>query len=129
MPRIAGVNIPDKKQIRISLSYIYGIGDSLSEEILGKANVEPEKEASELSKEEVNRIKEIIEKDYKVEGELKRGKMMNIKRLKEIDCWRGIRHKKGLPVRGQTTRTNSRTVRGNERKTVGSGKQSAPAPK
>jgi len=129
MPRIAGVNIPEEKQIRISLTYIYGIGDSLSNEILKKTDVDPQKKASELDKEELNKIKEVIEEDYKVEGELKREKMMNIKRLKEIDCWKGIRHKEGLPVRGQTTRTNSRTVRGNERKTVGSGKSSAPAPK
>ena len=129
MPRVAGVNIPEDKQIRIALTYVYGIGRSSSEKILDQTDVDGETEASELSKEDLNKIKEIIEKDYKVEGELKREEKMNIKRLKEIECWRGIRHKKGLPVRGQTTQTNSRTVRGNERKTVGSGDKASPMTK
>jgi len=129
MPRVAGVNIPEDKQIRIALTYVYGIGRSSSEKILDQVDVDGETEASELSKEDLNKIKEIIEKDYKVEGELKREKKMNVKRLKEIECWRGIRHKKGLPVRGQTTQTNSRTVRGNERKTVGSGSNASPMTK
>lgn len=84
--------------------------------------------ASDLKKENLNEIKDVIEEDYKVEGELKREEEVNVKRLKDINCWRGIRHKKGLPVRGQRTRTNSRTVRGNERKTVSTGKKAAPAP-
>ncbi len=129
MPRVAGINIPEDKQIRIALTYVYGIGRSSSEEILERAGVDGETEASDLSNEDLNKIKEIIEKDFKVEGELKRERKMNIKRLKEIECWRGIRHKKGLPVRGQTTRTNSRTVRGNERKTVGSGSKATPTTK
>ncbi|MEF8847234.1 MAG: 30S ribosomal protein S13 [Candidatus Paceibacterota bacterium] len=129
MPRVAGVNIPEDKQIRIALTYVYGIGRSSSEDILERVGVEGETEASELSNEDLNKIKEIIEDDYKVEGELKREEKMNVKRLKEIECWRGIRHKKGLPVRGQTTRTNSRTVRGNERKTVGSGDKASPMTK
>lgn len=124
MPRVAGVNIPEDKQIRIALTYIYGIGRSSSEEILEEIGVDPQTEASDLSNEELNKIKEVIEEQYKVEGELRREKKVSIKRLKEIECWRGIRHKKGLPVRGQTTRTNSRTVRGNERKTVSSGTKS-----
>lgn len=129
MPRVAGVNIPEDKQIRIALTYIYGIGRSSSENILDEANIDPETQASDLTNEETNRVKEIIEENYKVEGELRREKEMNIKRLKDIESWRGIRHKKGLPVRGQTTQTNSRTVRGNERKTVSSGKKAAPGPK
>lgn len=129
MPRVAGVNIPEDKQIRIALTYVHGIGRSSSEKILDQAGVDGQVKASDLSNEDLNKIKEIIEKDYKVEGELKRERKMNIKRLKEIECWRGIRHKKGLPVRGQTTRTNSRTVRGNERKTVGSGAKASPMTK
>jgi len=129
MPRIAGVNIPDNKQIKISLTYIHGIGRSLSKEILAKADIDPSQKAEKLTPEEINRLREIIEKNYKIEGQLRRGKMMNIKRLKDVGSWRGIRHVKGLPVRGQSTRTNSRTVRGNVRKTVGSGRKAAPGPK
>lgn len=129
MPRIAGVNIPDNKQIEISLTYIYGIGRSLSGQILKKAGIDPQKKASELGPEEINKLREIIEKDYKIEGELRRNIMANIKRLKDIRTWRGLRHISGLPVRGQTTRVNSRTVRGNVRKTVGSGRKPPPAPK
>lgn len=128
MPRIAGVNIPENKQIRIALTYIYGIGRSLSEAALRQAKIEPSVLASKLTSAQVNKLRAIIEK-HKVEGELKREKMLNIKRLKDIGSWRGIRHIKGLPVRGQNTRINSRTVRGNVRKTVGSGKKAAPAPK
>lgn len=128
MPRIAGVNVPDKKQIDIALTYIYGIGLSSSRKILAEAGVKPSIKASELSAEELNRLKEIIEKKYKVEGDLKREVMMNIKRLKDIGSWRGLRHIKKLPVRGQRTRTNTRTVRGNVRKTVGSGRKPPPEP-
>lgn len=123
MPRIAGVNIPEKKQIEIALTYIYGIGNSLSKKILTESNIDSQKRASQLTAQEVNRLKEIIEKKYKIEGELRRELLLNIKRLKDIGCWRGIRHIKGLPVRGQRTKTNTRTVRGNVRKTVGSGKR------
>jgi len=129
MPRLSGVNLPQEKQIKIALTYIYGIGDSLSEEILKQANLEGQTEVKDLNSSEVNRLNEIISKNYTVEGELRRKKKDNIKRLKDIDCWRGIRHKKGLPVRGQRTQSNSRTVRGNVRKTVGSGQKKAPAPK
>jgi len=128
MPRIAGVNVPEKKQIEIALTYIYGIGLPLSRKILVEAKVNPLLRASELSAEEINRLKEIIEKKYKVEGELRREIMMNIKRLKDVGTWRGLRHIKKLPVRGQRTRTNTRTVRGNVRKTVGSGRKPPPAP-
>jgi len=129
MPRIAGVNIPDQKKIKVALTDIFGIGSSLSGEILDKAGIDPERRAKDLTSEEVSRLKEIIEKNYKIEGELKRERMMNIKRLKDIGSWRGIRHLKGLPVRGQQTRTNTRTVRGNVRRTVGSGRKPPPAPK
>ena len=129
MPRIAGVEIPENKKIWIALTYIYGIGRTLSWKILREAKVNPELKAKDLTSEELNRLKEIIEKNYKVEGELKREKLMNIKRLKDIGCWRGLRHIKGLPVRGQRTRTNSRTIRGNVRKTVGSGRKPPPQPK
>lgn len=125
MPRIVGVNIPENKQILFGLSYIYGIGLALSKKILANAKVNPFTKAKDLTAEEINRLKEIIEKNYKIEGELKREIMMNIKRLKDIGAWRGIRHMKGLPVRGQRTKTNTRTVRGNVRKTVGSGRKPA----
>lgn len=129
MPRIAGVNIPEKKSIEIALTYIFGIGSSLSKKILIETGIDPHRLASDLTPDEINRLREVIEKKYKVEGELKRSLMMDIKRLKDIDSWRGIRHTKGLPVRGQTSRTNSRTVRGNVRKTVGSGRKPPPSPK
>ncbi len=128
MPRIAGVNIPENKQILIALTYIYGIGLALSRRILVEAEIEPNQRAKDLTPDEISRLKEIIEKKYKIEGELRRAVMMNIKRLKDIGCWRGIRHLKGLPVRGQRTRTNTRTVRGNVRKTVGSGRKPPPEP-
>lgn len=127
MPRIAGVNIPEQKQIEIALTYIYGIGRSLSRKILAEVGIKPTQKASELSSQEVALLKEIIEKKYKIEGELRRIIMMNIKRLKDVGSWRGIRHIKGLPVRGQKTKTNTRTIRGNVRKTVGSGRKPAAA--
>jgi len=125
MPRIAGVNIPEEKQIEIALTYIYGIGRSLSKRILFEANIDSHCRASKLKTEEINKLKDIIESKYKIEGGLRRKIMIDIKRLRDIGCWRGIRHIKGLPIRGQRTRTNTRTVRGNVRKTVGSGKRSA----
>ncbi len=124
--RIVGVNIPDDKQTRIALTYIYGIGLSLSREILKQTGIDGMKEVSELTDAERKKIANFIEKNYKIEGDLKREKKQNIRRLKEIESWRGIRHKKGLPVRGQTTRVNSRTVRGNVRRTMGSGRKPAP---
>ena len=128
MPRIAGINIPENKQIEIALTYIYGIGLSLSRKILREAGIEPQIRASQLNLGQVNQLKEIIEKKYKIEGELKRNIMMNIKRLKDIGAWRGVRHLKRLPVRGQRTKTNTRTVRGNVRRTVGSGRKPAVTP-
>jgi small subunit ribosomal protein S13 len=123
MPRIAGINIPDNKRIEIALTYIHGIGRSLSNKILNQAKINPDTKAGELKIDQLSLLKDIVEKSYKVEGELRREKMMNIKRLKEIGCYRGIRHIKGLPVRGQRTKTNTRTVRGNVRKTMGSGRK------
>lgn len=128
MPRIAGINIPENKQIGISLGYIYGIGPSLTKKILNQTNIKFQIKAKDLTSEEVNRLKEIIEKNYKTEGDLRREVMMNIKRLKDISSWRGMRHSRGLPVRGQRTKTNNRTVRGNVRKTVGSGRKPPPTP-
>jgi small subunit ribosomal protein S13 len=129
MPRIAGVNIPDNKRIVISLTYIYGIGQPLSKQILAEAKIDQSKKASQLTQEETNQLRDIIEKRYKTEGGLKRVIMMNVKRLKDIGTYRGLRHARGLPVRGQQTKTNSRTVRGNVKKTVGSGRKAAPGPK
>jgi len=128
MPRIAGINIPENKQIEIALTYIYGIGLSLSRKILAEAKINPALRASQLTPAEVQKLKEIIEKKYKIEGDLRREVMMTIKRLKDIGSFRGIRHQKGLPVRGQRTRTNTRTIRGNVRKTVGAGKKPPTSP-
>jgi len=128
MPRIAGINIPENKQILIALTYIYGIGRPLSGRILKEAGIDPMKKASQITAQEVAKLKEIIEKNHKIEGELRRTTMMNIKRLKDVGCWRGFRHIKGLPVRGQRTKTNTRTVRGNVRKTVGSGRKPPATP-
>lgn len=123
MARIAGINIPDDKRIEIALTYIYGIGRTLSQRILAKTKVNPDTRTNKLSNEEVNRLRELVEKEYRVEGELRQEKMMNIKRLKDIGTYRGTRHIKGLPVRGQQTKTNTRTVRGNVRRTMGSGRK------
>lgn len=125
MARIAGINIPEEKRIEIALTYIYGIGRSLSKRILSKAKINPDTRTNKLSSQELNRLRELVEKDHKVEGELRQAKMLNIKRLKDISCYRGIRHIKGLPVRGQQTKTNTRTVRGNVRRTMGSGRKKA----
>ncbi len=125
MPRIAGVNIPDNKRIEIALTYIYGIGRTLSNKILDQAKINPDIRAQKLTAEETNRLREIIEKGLRVEGELRRERMMNVKRLKDIGSYRGSRHAKGLPVRGQRTKSNTRTVRGNVRKTMGSGRKAS----
>jgi|SRR3989338_1674535 len=121
--RIAGINLPNDKRVEISLTYIYGIGRARSNVILNQANVDPNKRVKDLSDKEVNDLREIIEKKYRVEGELKRDVMTNIKRLKEINSYRGSRHAHNLPSRGQRTKTNSRTVRGNVRRTMGSGRK------
>lgn len=125
MPRIAGVNIPDNKIIEIALTYIYGIGRSSSKKILKEAKINPNAKANKLSNEEINHLREVVEKEFKVEGDLRRERMMNIKRLKDIGCYRGTRHSKGLPVRGQRSKTNTRTIRGNVRRTMGSGRRKA----
>ncbi len=126
--RLVGINIPDNKRIIVALTYVYGIGPSLSKKILDDVKIDHSKRAKDLTADESNKLKEIIEKNYKIEGELRRQIMMNIKRLKDIGSWKGFRHIKGLPVRGQRTRTNTRTVRGNVRKTVGSGRKPAAEP-
>jgi len=123
MVRIAGVNLPPNKRVEIGLTYIFGIGRFLANYILKTVNVDPNKRVRDLTNEEVEKIKVLIEKSYKVEGELRREIAANIRRLKEIGCYRGIRHAKHLPVRGQRTKTNSRTVRGNVRRTMGSGRR------
>lgn len=121
--RIAGVTLPQNKRIEIALTYIYGIGVSLANKILADAKIDPNKRTQTLTEEEVNRLRDGIENRYKVEGELKREVLMNIKRLKEISAYRGTRHARNLPAHGQRTRTNSRTVRGNVRRTMGSGRR------
>ena len=126
--RIAGTDIPDNKKIEYALAYIYGIGIPSARRIVDSARVSPLKRAKELTPEEINRIREIIEKNHRIEGELRREIMMNIKRVKDIGSYRGIRHIRGLPVRGQRTKTNSRTRRGNVRKTLGSGRKTAASP-
>lgn len=123
MPRIAGQNIPDKR-LEVALTYLYGIGRPKANAILKQAKIDQNRRASDLAEPEVNTLKGIIEK-MTVEGDLRRENMMNIKRLKEINSYRGMRHSRGLPARGQRTKTNSRTVRGNIRKTAGSGRRPA----
>ena len=112
MPRILGVDIPKNKKIRFSLRYIYGIGPARADEILKNTGIDPDKRAYELSDEEISKIASYIQSHYKVEGELRREVAQNIRRLIDIGCYRGIRHKKGLPVRGQRTRCNARTRKG-----------------
>ena len=127
MARIAGVDIPREKHIRISLRYIYGIGPTLADEILAATNVNPNTRVDQLTEDELNRIRELIDRGYRVEGELRKEVNLNIKRLIDIGSYRGLRHRRGLPVRGQRTRTNARTKRG-ARKTV-AGKRRAVAKK
>ncbi|NCN22425.1 30S ribosomal protein S13 [Candidatus Falkowbacteria bacterium] len=123
--RIAGINIPNDKRVEIALTYIYGIGKVKSNRILAEAKVNRDTRVNDLKEEEANLLREIIEKKNLVEGDLRRDIQSNIKRLKEIGCYRGTRHTKRLPARGQRTKTNSRTVRGNKRLTMGSGKSKA----
>ena len=127
MARIAGVDLPRDKRVEISLTYIYGIGRSVSKDILSQAEVDPNTRVRDLAETEVARLREIIDRNYRVEGDLRREVAMNIKRLQEIGCYRGIRHRKNLPVHGQRTRTNARQKRGS-RKTV-AGKRRARAKK
>jgi len=124
--RIGGVDLPNDKRIEIALTYIYGIGRSLSNEVLDKSQVDGDKKTHELTSDEVTRLRNLIESEYTIEGELRTQVRRNIQRLKDIECYRGIRHENGLPVRGQRTRSNARTRKG-PRKTV-AGQKSAPAP-
>lgn len=123
MARILGINIPDHKRSEIALRSIYGIGRTLSRKILVSADVELNKKAKELTPDEIKKISDLIQRDHTTEGDLRRERQMNIKRLKDIGSWRGLRHTRGLPVRGQKTKTNTRTVRGNVRRTTTSGKR------
>jgi small subunit ribosomal protein S13 len=123
MARIAGVNIPKDKRVVIALTYIYGIGLVSSQKILKQANINESTRVKDLTADEENRLRQIVEKEYKVEGSLRREVLAHVKRLKEIKSYRGGRHHKGLPSRGQKTKTNSRTVRGGGRKTMGSGRR------
>jgi len=117
MARIAGVDLPRDKRVEVSLTYIFGIGQATSRQILSKASVHPDTRVRDLAEAEVARLREVIDREYRVEGDLRREVAMNIKRLQEIGCYRGIRHRKNLPVHGQRTRTNARQKRGS-RKTV-----------
>lgn len=123
MARIAGITIPSEKQVRISLTSIYGIGRSRALDICAKVGIDPTKKVKDLAEEVVTRLRDHVEKSFRVEGELRRDIGGAVKRLKEIGSYRGSRHAKRLPVRGQRTKTNSRTVRGNVRKTTGSGRR------
>ena len=127
MARIAGVDIPRDKRVDISLRYIYGIGPTLARKVLAQTQINPATRVRDLTEEEVNRLREVIEREYRVEGDLRREVNLNIKRLIEIGCYRGLRHRRGLPVRGQRTRTNARTRKG-PRKTV-AGRRKATAKK
>ncbi len=122
MARIAGVEIPPNKKIRIGLTSIYGIGYSLTKEIISRTSVNPDTQGKNLTEDEVNKLRRIIENDYKIEGELRRQVSSDVNRLIHIGCYRGIRHKKGLPVRGQRTRSNARSRKG-PRRTLGKKKK------
>ncbi|MCL0060479.1 30S ribosomal protein S13 [Dehalococcoidia bacterium] len=123
MARVAGVDIPANKQVEISLRYIYGIGPTLSKRILTQTGVNPATRVGDLSDEELNRIREVIDKQYKVEGDLRKEVTFNIKRFIEMGCYRGIRHRRGLPVHGQRTKTNARTKRGPRKTVAGRGRR------
>lgn len=123
MARISGVNIPTEKRVVISLTYIYGIGKTSAQKILKQAQIDESVRVKDLTDDQINKIRAVIDKEFHVEGDLRREVLQNIKRLKDIGCYRGLRHMKNLPVRGQRTKTNSRTVRGNKRSTAGSGRR------
>ncbi len=127
MARIAGVDIPRDKRVEISLRYIYGIGPTTARQVLERTRVNPDTRVKDLTEDEVNRLRELIEREFRVEGDLRREVQLNIKRLIEIGSYRGLRHRRGLPVRGQRTRTNARTRKG-PRKTV-AGRRKATAKK
>lgn len=118
MARIAGIDLPRNKRMEIALTYIYGIGRKTSNAILDKAQVSPDKKADEIDEVEIRRIRDVLESEYKVEGDLRREVNMNIKRLMDLGCYRGLRHRKGLPCRGQRTHTNARTRKGPRRMAV-----------
>ena len=118
MARIAGIDIPREKRVEVSLTYIFGVGLPTSQRILGQANVNPDTRVRDLTEDQVNRLRDIIDRRYKVEGDLRREVALNIKRLQEIGSYRGLRHRRNLPVRGQRTKTNARQRRG-PRRTVG----------
>ena len=124
MARIAGINIPLNKRVEIGLTYIYGIGRPTSNEILAKLGIEPDRYVRDLTDGEISQLRDIIDSDYMVEGDLRRDRSQNIKRLMEIGCYRGLRHRRGLPVRGQNTKTNARTRKGPKRMQV-AGKKKA----
>jgi small subunit ribosomal protein S13 len=124
MARISGVNIPLNKRVEIGLTYIYGIGRSTSNELLAKVGIEPDRKVRDLTEDEVVQLRDLIEADVIVEGDLRRERSQNIKRLQEIGCYRGLRHRRGLPVRGQNTKTNARTRKGPKRMQV-AGKKKA----
>ena len=119
MARIAGVDLPREKRLEVALTYIYGIGRSASRKILSEANISPDIRVKNLTEDEVNRLRRVIEGQFRVEGDLRRDGSINIKRLIDIGCYRGMRHRRGLPVRGQRTHTNARTRKGPRRRTVG----------
>jgi small subunit ribosomal protein S13 len=123
MARIAGVDIPKDKRVEVALTYLYGIGPVLSKKILEQTNVNPDTRVRDLTDDEVNRIREVIDKGYKVEGDLRKEINFNIKRLIEIGSYRGLRHRRGLPVRGQRTKTNARTKRGPRKTVAGRGRR------
>ncbi len=125
MARIVGVNLPSNKRIEIGLTYIFGIGRNTSNKILKQTKINPDKRVKDLTTSEIEQLRKIIENKYRTEGALKRDISSNIKRLKEIGCYRSLRHNLRLPVRGQRTKTNSRTIRGNVRRTMGSGRRAA----
>jgi small subunit ribosomal protein S13 len=125
MARISGVNIPLNKRVEIGLTYIYGIGRSTSNELLAKVGVEPDRKVRDLTEDEVVKLRELIDSDVIVEGDLRRERSQNIKRLQEIGCYRGMRHRRGLPVRGQNTKTNARTRKGPKRMQVAGKKKAA----
>ena len=123
MPRIAGVDIPSNKQVWVSIQYIYGVGSTLSQRILAQTGINPATKVADLTEDEVNRLRELIDREYKVEGELRKEVNLNIKRLIEIGSYRGTRHRHNLPVRGQRTRTNARANRGPRKTVAGRGQR------
>lgn len=123
MARIAGVTLPNNKRIIIGLTYVYGVGDTTAKRVLAQVGIDESIRVKDLTEDQVTQIRDVLEKTHRLEGDLRRDVLSNIKRLKDIGSYRGIRHMRKLPVRGQRTKTNSRTIRGNVRKTMGSGRR------